>query len=346
MTMFDRRRATGSLGPRFSRRQGTIAALLILAAALALAPHGVTDAARHAWLRLLQPAQTLAQSAIDATTGFARDWQSAAASREELALAQARAKEWREESERLKRALLFSETSSAAANQPIDSGAVELPPLESSDLVIAHVLGRTAQSALGGQPILGAGSAARLKSGAHVLQSGDSNVDSAGDSKVATIDAGRDAHLETDRLAIVGRAVWGKLASVGPMTSIVRRATDPGYRDLIEIVRVEHGRPVVSSRGVLVGSGASQCRIEMVDATAAVSVGDEVYTAADNDADVRLYYGKISRAELAAGQSHWRLWLQPALADRAPQKVAVLRIGLNPERVVAAQAASADGERR
>ncbi len=152
---------------------------------------------------------------------------------------------------------------------------------------------------------------------------------------IAMIDVGRDERLEPDRLAIAGRRVWGKLASVGPLTSVVRLTTDPGYRDLVELAHRDGDRLQVSARGVLVGNGEKQCRIEMVDATAAVAVDDEVYTATDGAAPGPLLYGRIAKAEHIAGQPHWRLWLEPALGDREPRSVAVLRMDVNPARLAA-----------
>jgi cell shape-determining protein MreC len=316
---------------RLASRPALVAVALGAALLLAVAPERATDPARHGWQALLSPAQRVMGRIVDTSRDFCEHWQAASADREQLADTIDTAKRLTEDNRRLRQALTTAQVdvdnNLDGSNRTSTTGGA-LAPLLTLDAITARVLGRTAQSVLQGRAVLDVGSRSRVTPGALV-------VDGENFSGAAVIDAGRDANLAPDRLAIVGRSVWGKLGSVGPMTSVVRRLTDPGYRDLVEIAHRDGGRLRVSARGVVVGNGEKLCRIEMVDATAPVAVDDEAYTLTDGVESSPLLYGHIVRAEHLAGQPHWQLWLAPAIGDRDPRVVAVLRMDLNPARMAA-----------
>jgi hypothetical protein len=46
-----------------------------------------------------------------------------------------------------------------------------------------------------------------------------------------------------------------------------------------------------------------------------------------------LLYGRIARLERPTGAAHWEIWMEPAVAESAPETVAVLRAELSPLRV-------------
>ena len=99
---------------------------------------------------------------------------------------------------------------------------------------------------------------------------------------------------------LAGSRVWGKVADVGPHTCTVRRITDAGYRDLVQLATSREGRLHFSARGVLVGAGERLCKIELVETTEPVAVGDLVFTADDGVLQSPLLYGKIVTARSQA----------------------------------------------
>jgi cell shape-determining protein MreC len=141
----------------------------------------------------------------------------------------------------------------------------------------------------------------------------------------AILDQGRGAGLAAGQLVLAGRRVLGKLIEAGPHTSQVRRPTDPGYRELVQLAyrRSEQWSP--GPRGLLEGTGEPLCRIRLVPITEAVTVGDGVLLAGgEGILPHALYYGEIVRVERPAGATHWELWMQPALGNRWPETVAVV----------------------
>ena len=153
------------------------------------------------------------------------------------------------------------------------------------------------------------------------------------------LDAGRDLSLEPGGLVLAGRRVWGRVAAVGPYTSVVQRITEAGYRDTVQIGRVEDRRLRLGPKGLLVGTGGGLARIELVDTSQPLAIGDEVYTADDGVVRTPLLYGQIARLERAAGEPYWQIWVEPAVKGEEPHDVAVLRMELNPSRVAGRNAA-------
>ncbi len=147
------------------------------------------------------------------------------------------------------------------------------------------------------------------------------------------LDVGGDVGAEAGRLVLAGRHIWGKLAAVGAATSTVQRLTDPNYRDRVQLTHGAGETIRLGARGMLVGTGEAHCRIDLIEAAEPVAVGDDVYAASDGTLREPLYYGRIVRAEHAAGQPHWRLWMEPAIGDDEPREAIVLKFELNPARM-------------
>ncbi len=137
-------------------------------------------------------------------------------------------------------------------------------------LLPARVLGQQAQAFLLTHDLLDVGRSQGAVPNALVI-----------DEPLPIVDQGRDASVKAGRLVLAGNRIWGKVAEVGPHTCTVRRITDSSYRDLVQLATPRGDRLQFSARGVLVGSGQRLCRIELVDATEPVAVGDLVFTADD-----------------------------------------------------------------
>lgn len=240
--------------------------------------------------------------------------------------------------ERLRARNVELETALALARQrPPGEASLQLPsssaPLVRTELVQARVLGPQVRSFLQRLEVIDAGSAAGLEAGLPVFAE-----------STALLDQGRNAGLAVDDLALAGRRIVGKLTSVGPQTSVMRRVTDAGYRELVQLAeRSGDGERLrLGARGVLEGAGESHCRIRMVEITEPVSVGDLVLATGEISAGAfGAVYGRVSRAERRPGDAHWQLWMEPAVGQERLTEVAVLRLQLNAERV----ARSSDEER-
>jgi hypothetical protein len=171
--------------------------------------------------------------------------------------------------------------------------------------------------------------------------SGESEAD-----EIALIDRGRDAEFVVDLPVAAGRTLVGRIKSAGRLTSSVQLVTDPKFRVGARIVRSAPDGPVEGASGVFAGGGTDACRLELVPATAPVTVGDRVYThemAAGES--LRLYVGEIVRAEAAPGDPHWRIEVRPDLAQ-IPAVVEVVKVELNPARLASEAAALNAGDER
>jgi cell shape-determining protein MreC len=198
-------------------------------------------------------------------------------------------------------------------------------PLLSARWVRARVLGQQARAFLERRHLLDVGSQSAIEADALVV-----------DALPGLIDLGRDADLQTGQVVLSGARVWGKIIQVGPYTSTVRTVTEPGYRDLVQLAGPESdtGRIRWGPQGILEGTGERLARIRLVEVTEPVSVGDLVYSAAARGILPKpLLYGRIARVERPTGSAHWETWMEPAVADSAPETVGVLRAELSPLRV-------------
>ena len=151
--------------------------------------------------------------------------------------------------------------------------------------------------------------------------------------KGPVVDQGENQQLETGFPIFAGRCVYGRISQVGRWTSSVQRVTDLAYRGHARIVRKTANGYFFGAEGVLEGTGESICRLKLITAEMPVAVGDDVYTATRKDRfPFSMYYGKIVRAELPAGATHWEIDVQPAIGNARPKSVQILRQRLNPAR--------------
>jgi len=199
--------------------------------------------------------------------------------------------------------------------------------LLTSHYVPARTLGQQARAFLTRRHILDVGSQAGIEPDALVI-----------DPRPALVDRGSDAQLRAGQMVISQGRVWGKIAAVGPLTSVVQCLTESGYRDLVAIGRPQsdqahQGRP----QGILEGTGEPLARIRLVEVTQPVAVGDLVYCAAATDLTPEpLLYGRVARVERPVGAAHWDIWMEPTIASGRPDRVVVLQAELNPARVAGA----------
>jgi cell shape-determining protein MreC len=201
---------------------------------------------------------------------------------------------------------------SMRADDSVDS-ALPTAPLLRARLVEARVLGRKSQSALRREGLLDVGSQAGLSTGDLVLD------------VPALLDQGALAGAKSGQTVLVGRRIWGKVTQVQPRLSLVRRAADAGYRDLVRIAQPNGERLTLGPRAVLEGTGESLCRLRLVPLTEAVAVGQLIVSEGNEGfVEGRFLYGQIERVEQSAGAANWDIWVRPAVSADLPQTVAVL----------------------
>jgi cell shape-determining protein MreC len=202
-----------------------------------------------------------------------------------------------------------------------ESLLAKIPPLVRPRLVETRVLGRQAQHALARQGLLDAGIETGISEGDLLLDVPSAMIDVPS----AMIERGAAAGTAPGQLVLAGRRVWGKVAQVQSRVSLVRRATDAGYRDVVRIAQPNGERLAIGPRGMLEGSGESLCRLRLVPLTEAVAVGQWVVTeGGEGFVDGRFLYGYIQRVEQPPGAAHWDIWVRPAVSQDLPHKVAVL----------------------
>lgn len=196
-----------------------------------------------------------------------------------------------------------------------------------ADLVEARVLGVETSTQFRGGYLLGQGANAGLAESDLVLEDGN-----------ALIDAGETRRLEPGLPVFAGRCVVGRIKRVGRWTSTVEHVTDKEFRGHAQIVRKTSQGYQFGTTGVITGTGKDHCRLTMVPASQPVAVGDAVYTLSDGGVfPYPMYYGRIVRAEIPTGASHWELDVAPAARSARPRTVQILRKRLNP-RIAAAAA--------
>ncbi len=189
------------------------------------------------------------------------------------------------------------------------------------------MLGRLARAALAADQILDVGREAGAQSGALAL------VDS-----TLAIDLGRQADVATGDIALCGRRVFGKITEVGAQTSIVRRASEPGYRDVVQLAQSVDGVLHFGPRGLFEGTGEPKARIRQVSATEKVEKGWLVFTTGHAGLSPQpLLYGVVARAERQPGAAHWEISVDLAAGADDPTHLLVLRARVNPARLAGAE---------
>ncbi|MEQ9407336.1 MAG: rod shape-determining protein MreC [Fuerstiella sp.] len=147
------------------------------------------------------------------------------------------------------------------------------------------------------------------------------------------LDQGQDVGIQADQAVMSGLAVVGRISRVSSWVSLVQPVTDQEFSAAVQLVQGGSGGAAFGAKGLLQGTGAELCRITGVPYTAAVSVGDEVYSAdIDGIHGPRLYYGTVVTAEFSAG-GVWDIQVQPAFDRSHLHEVAVVQPQLNAARI-------------
>ena len=148
------------------------------------------------------------------------------------------------------------------------------------------------------------------------------------------IDQGSDAGLKTGQPVYAGRIVIGRIALVGRLSSTYEPITHPNYRGRARLARKTQEGLVFGASGIIAGRGQPLCRLERVNSTVPVSVGDDVYTdTSDGLFPEPMYYGKVVNVKLQPGSPRWEITVKPAASELNPQTVQILRKQVNPVRI-------------
>jgi len=297
---------------RLTSPAALLACGVVLACALAALPGSWSAALKSPAAWLLRPGQqaalSLRQHADRAAASIGSHWQTAA----RLAEAEAQLDRLRREN-----AELAAERDALAA-QLLDTAGKEDAdhPLLRACGLSARVLGSQARAYLTRHKLLDAGTGEGVEPGALVFAG------------PPLVDRGSDAEVEPGQLVLSGCRVLGKIADAGPHTSTVRAMTEPGYRDLVRI-----GTPS-GPQGILEGIGEPPARVRLVEVTEPVARGDPVYSAAaEGVLEVPPLCGRVVRLERPVGAAHWEIWVEPAVLLERIDRVAVLQLEVNPDRV-------------
>ena len=155
------------------------------------------------------------------------------------------------------------------------------------------------------------------------------------ESNVALLDQGEDSGLAPDLPVFAGSCVIGKLQHVGRWSSTWLPLTDKRFRGRARLARLTTGGLVFKGEGVLVGNGKDGCFLTKISSTEEpVSEGDEVFSLeTPGGFETPLFYGTVTRAELAVGATHWEIEVRPAVDPRVARSVCVVRPHVNPKRL-------------
>jgi hypothetical protein len=299
---------------RLERLRGPAGALAIavaLCAALVFLPERWRAAFKGQAADTLRPAQVALRWMRGAGRGLTervgRQWHAAG----ETARLDAEITRLTEENRRLLEQLASLRVAAAA---PAGDSLLVPRPVE------ARRLGRQALAWLGRAQLLDVGRSAGVEIDALVL------------------DCGQDRQLQPGHLVLGENCVWGRVAEVGRVTSLVRSVVDVGYRDLVQIVGQKAAARGVrrGPQGLLEGTGGALAKISRVDVTEPVEVGDMVYTAAEVGLLARpALVGQVRQVKRPVGSGCWEIWMEPALGKRTPERVTVLTAEVNAARTAA-----------
>lgn len=296
-----------------------------LGAALWFAP----DEAAHRWRALVRDAVAPGQ------TGLRLAVERAGAVCERLVPATAAQREWDELKSQLAQAqqrnrrlaarlaALDEQQARLADARQRPSLAQSPEPLLVPQLVAARVLGSESGGLWRSRVLIGAGTATGVRESALVL-----------DDSRPLVDLGADADVATGDAVYAGRCVIGKIAEAGRYSSTVQRMTDAGFSGPARVARRTSRGLSFGPEGTLVGEGTALCRLRHISEP--VNVGDEVYTGrTDGVLRFGMFYGTVVRAELAPGATEWSVEIEPAAALDDFHQVQILRLTINPGRLLA-----------
>jgi cell shape-determining protein MreC len=204
------------------------------------------------------------------------------------------------------------------ARKPLDP-----PPLIVPQVVEANVLGDELAASWRSGRLLDRGQTHGVVEASLVL-----------DANAKLLDQGEDMGLSGDLPVFAGSCVIGKLQHVGHWSSTWVPLTDKRFRGRARLARVSADGLVFGAEGILTGDGKAACTLNRIRSTEPVSPGDEVFSLeTPGGFATPLFYGTVTRAELAAGATHWDIEVQPALDPQSTKSVSIVRPTMNPKRL-------------
>ena len=154
------------------------------------------------------------------------------------------------------------------------------------------------------------------------------------DANAKLVDQGEDIGLTADLPVFAGSCVIGKLQHVGHWSSTWVPLTDKRFRGRARLARVTADGLVFGAEGILIGDGKAACSLNRIRATDPVSEGDEVFSLeTPGGFETPLFYGTVTRAELAPGATHWEIEVRPAIDPQSTKSVSIVRPTMNPKRL-------------
>lgn len=192
-------------------------------------------------------------------------------------------------------------------------------------LIEARVIGRETVALHASRKILGIGSAKGVGENLLVV-----------DAKYSTLDVGKDQGLAIHAPVFAGQIVVGRTVNCGGYSCSLQPVTDSQFVGSGQLMRGTATGLRPGPEGVVEGTGHKRCRLTGIWRRASVEIGDEVYTSAEDPLIPHpMYYGKVVRADLPEGASHWTIELEPAANDMRLKHVHILKPTDNPLRVLA-----------
>ncbi len=156
------------------------------------------------------------------------------------------------------------------------------------------------------------------------------------ESKEPLIDAGEKAGVAPHDMVRSGSVVVGMLGEVGVWSSLFRPLVDREFRAGARLARRSNGGLVFAAEGVLQGDGDAGCTLRMITPTEPVQVGDLVVTVErDTGLSEPLVYGEVESADLPENALEWTIRVKPARDWRRVSRVTVIRLEVNPHRMLA-----------
>ncbi|MBX7164995.1 MAG: hypothetical protein K1X74_01480 [Pirellulales bacterium] len=304
-------------------RERLVAVGLALAAtALAWLPEASVVPLRQAWRTAMHPGWVVAANVREQTASLANRLVERGQTAARIAALEAQSSALLRENLEL-RARIARAAPSGAADDPA-AASLLLPRA-----LPARVLGPLACDSLRRTLLCDVGSRELPTAGGLLLTTGATKWR-------ATVDQGASSGLSPGHLALAGTVVWGQLCEVGPETSVARHVCDAAYRDVVWLVPRGRAPAAGVVSGVWQGTGEPEARVVQVDTSAAVSVGDGVYSAALQGVwPEPPRCGEVTRVERAADEPHWRIWARPDAALISTTDLAVVTSAANPARLAA-----------
>lgn len=190
-------------------------------------------------------------------------------------------------------------------------------------LLEARILGVEAAEIWRGRRFVAAGKAHNVVESAIVL-----------DASGILVDQGAAQQLSAGDAVYAGQVVVGKIVDVGRYSSRLQLVTDPAYTGRARFARRTSRGFEFGAEGTLAGNGDGSCRLKHI--AEPVNVGDEVFTGGtDGILPWPMHYGRVASASLEPGATEWTIAVEPAARLDRLEAVHILRLAVNPLRVLA-----------